>query len=123
MNKSGKYGEDMAVDYLKQKGYEILARNWRGSKQMKAPELDIIARHKNVIIIIEVKTSSTGKFGKPEHWIDMKKRSRVAEGAKAFLSLYGEDFEGCRFDAIAIDRECKPPHINHIKNAFLLSDL
>jgi len=123
MNKSGQYGEDLAVEYLKRKGYEIIARNWRGEKKLRAPEIDIIARRSDILIFIEVKTSSTGKFGRPEYWIDRKKRDRIAKGAEAFLSIYETYFESSRFDAITVDRECDPPRINHIKNAFLVSDL
>ena len=122
MNKSGKYGEDLAVDFLIHKGYRILDRNWRGVKGFKCPEIDIIAEKHNEIIFIEVKTSSTSKFGPPEHWITLKKRQRLAKGAEAYLSQNQCQNSGCRFDVIAIDRQRKPPDINHIINAFLVSD-
>jgi len=45
MKNTGDIGEQLAAEYLLGKHYTILARNWRGAKQLKAPEIDIIARH------------------------------------------------------------------------------
>ena len=122
MNKSGKIGEDIAANYLIQNGYQILERNWRGAKELKCPEIDIIARKDNAIVFVEVKTSSTDKFGLPESWITPQKQQRLARGASAYLSQLKDDISECRFDAIAIDYRTKPPKINHIVNAFLVSD-
>ena len=122
MNKSGKIGEDLAAEYLQRKGYEIIARNWRGVKGLRSPEIDIIAGKNNVIIFVEVKTSSTGKFGSPEYWITPAKRQRITSGAQAFLAQYTKPYEEARFDAIVIDRQTKPVSVNHIKNAFFITD-
>jgi putative endonuclease len=122
MNKSGKYGEDLAAEFLMHKGYRILERNWRGVKGFRCPEIDIIAEKHNMIVFVEVKTSSTGKFGPPEHWITPQKRQRLVNGANAYLS---QNFHGnidSRFDVITIDRRPRPSAINHIENAFLVSD-
>ncbi len=123
MRKTGKLGEDLAAKYLRLNGYQILKRNWQGTKGQKCPEIDIIAQKHNIVVFVEVKTSSTGKFGSPEHWITPHKRYRLARGASVYLSQNCDDNTECRFDAITIDRQTRPPVINHIKNAFLVSDI
>ena len=122
MNRSGQQGEDLAAYHLESKGYRIIARNWRGKKGMRSPEIDIIAMKGKTIIFVEVKTSSTGKFGAPEYWITQAKRKRLTDGAEAFLAQFTEPYDSCRFDAVVIDRQSKPTSINHIKNAFLSTD-
>jgi putative endonuclease len=122
VKKRGEIGEDIATEYLKKKGYHILERNWRGDKKLKCPEIDIIAEKNNIIVFVEVKTSSTGVFGEPEHWITPQKQKRLAIGASAYLVRYSQAKIECRFDAITVDLQLCPPHINHIKNAFLMPD-
>jgi len=123
MHKTGKLGEDIAVEYLKLNGYQILERNWRGTKELRCPEIDIIVKKHDIIIFVEVKTSSTGKFGSPEHWITPKKQNRLTRGASVYLSRCCDNNTECRFDAITIDCQTRPPTINHIVNAFLASDI
>ena len=122
MKKPGEIGEDMATEYLKKKGYQILERNSRGDNKLKCPEIDIIAEKNNIIVFIEVKTSSTGVFGEPEHWITLQKQKRLAVGASGYLTRYNQTKIECRFDAITINLQTRPPLINHIKNAFSMPD-
>ena len=51
-NELGKLGEELAVDFLIEKGYEILETNWRFQKA----EVDIIAQKENILAVVEVKT-------------------------------------------------------------------
>ncbi len=123
MNRTGKLGEKLAAEYLERNGYNLLKRNWRGHGDIKCPEIDIIAEKDDAIIFVEVKTSSTVKFGAPEEWITSGKRRRLVMGAKAYLACFNMSDVECHFDAIAIDCRTDPPAIKHIKNAFLLSDV
>ena len=68
-NELGKRGEDAAVNYLIEKGYQILRRNYR---YLKA-EVDIIAKKDDVIIGVEVKTRTSNYFGNPQDFINQKK--------------------------------------------------
>jgi len=122
MRKKGDQGEEIASRYLRDKGYEILERNWRGKKNYRSPEIDIIARKNDTLVFVEVKTSSSSKFGAPQEWITPQKRRRIAAGANSYLASTNQAIVNCRFDAIAIDRLARPPKINHIENAFMLSD-
>lgn len=123
MKKTGDKGELIATRFLESRGFHILERNWRGTKELRAPEIDIIAGKNDTIIIVEVKTVSSTRFGQPQEWITVHKRKRLADGARAYLASKDIDGINFRFDAILIDISVSPPLINHIENAFTLSDI
>lgn len=80
-NEMGKYGEDLAEGYLKEKGFDILHRNWRHSRY----EIDIIASYKDTLHFIEVKTRGSKAFGLPEEGVSFKKMKQLGVAANAFL--------------------------------------
>ena len=108
----GKKGEDMAVDYLKLRNYEILARNFRSGRI----EIDIIARNGDILVFIEVKTRSGNEFGYPEESVDEAKQDAIETCAEEYLFQHG--WEGdIRFDIIGISLNSPSP-IYHIIDAF-----
>jgi putative endonuclease len=114
----GQKGERLAEEYLLTLGYIILAKNWRGVKGKRAPEIDIIAREKDTIVFIEVKTASTEAFGSPAFWITEPKRKRLIAGALAYMAQNPSTSDSYRFDAILIDNRGQKPLIKHVVNAF-----
>jgi len=76
---SGKEGEKLAVDYLVSNGYEILEKNFR----TPFGEIDIIARDKDFIVIIEVKRRMSDRFGEPQLAVNFKKQEKLKK-----LALY-----------------------------------
>ena len=97
-NETGKYGESVAVDFLKQNGYTILEQNWRYSRN----EIDIIAKDPDdTIVFVEVKARSTAYFGYPEEAVSAKKQQLLLEAANEYLVEQGLENE-LRFDIIAI---------------------
>jgi putative endonuclease len=93
----GKRGEDKAVEFLLQKGYEILSTNWRSGRA----EVDIIAKHKNCIVFVEVKTRTNYAFGYPEQSVSAQKQKLMAKAAGNYL--YENNLENeIRYDIIAI---------------------
>ena len=80
---TGNFGENLACNYLKEKGFTILVQNWR----YKHLEIDIIACKENKLHIIEVKTRSSIQFGYPEQFISKQNReqevSTISRGIKA----------------------------------------
>ena len=80
-NKFGKEGEDMAVQWLQENGYEILHRNWRH----KQYEIDIIALKNKFLHIIEVKARHFSHFGYPEDSVGKKKFKNLQRAADEFL--------------------------------------
>jgi putative endonuclease len=113
-NHTGKKGEEIAANFLRSKGYEILDENWTHGKI----EIDLIALYQHTLIFIEVKTRSSLGFGNPEEFVDQKKQQQMQMGAQAYLEIMEHDSE-IRFDIIAVwmqrDNQFK---ITHFEDAF-----
>ena len=109
----GKYGEQLAVEFLSAKGYEMLAVNWRWQKS----ELDIVAREGNELVFVEVKTRKSTSGESPESTIDKKKQHQLLLGANAFIETFELELE-CRFDVICVWMNENPPAIVHYLSAF-----
>ena len=112
-NELGKKGEQLAVDYLLKNKYEIIERNYRFDKA----EVDIIAKQKDTLAIIEVKTRSTLDFGNPQDFVKPKQIKRLVKAVDEYVNVNGLDVE-VRFDIIAIVKEDKNFKIKHLENAF-----
>jgi putative endonuclease len=82
-NEFGTEGENMAVKWLTEKGYEILHRNWRFGQY----EIDIIAHKNNFLHIIEVKTRHASPFGHPEDSVGRAKFKNLQRATDRFLQL------------------------------------
>ena len=106
-------GESIAVDYLKKKGYKILASNFNG----RGFEIDIIAGKGNIISFVEVKRRKNSRFMSPLKSIDKKRKKHMVKGAKFFLQQ-NNLFDKCdvRFDVITIIG--KDQRIEHYEDAF-----
>lgn len=111
---TGKRGEDAAVTFLKKKGYQILERNYRSSYA----EVDIIAKHDNQLIFVEVKTRSYNYYGDPEEFVTKKKQEYMTFVASMYTNEIDYEDE-IRFDIIAIIMQGGVvSKINHIEDAF-----
>ncbi len=114
----GKKGEQAAEAFLKEKGYEILKRNYRYGHG----EIDIIAKdpEDGYLVFVEVKTRKNLEFGEPEYGITSGKIRQLKKVAELYLAdneIYEAD---CRFDVIAIIMEDEDnPSIKHYVNAFM----
>ena len=97
-NTTGKLGEQMAQEYLLQKGFVILHKNWRHSHW----EVDIIASLKGVLHFIEVKTRRTRQFGYPEDDVTKKKVTNLINASEEFLYLHPE-WKRIQFDILSIN--------------------
>ncbi len=110
----GKLGENEALSYLKKKGYKILHCNWRSGKD----EIDIVALHNDILVIVEVKTRTSISYGEPWEAVDERKQQALERAAMAYLDEFSIDME-LRFDIVSIvllsNNEIQ---INHIENAF-----
>lgn len=112
-NAFGKIGEDLATNFLIEKGYIILDRNWHYGHK----EIDIIAKLKDEIIIVEVKSRKNNLYGNPEDAVDYKKIERIINSAEAYIKL-NDISSNIRFDIITIIGNKYPFHIEHIIDAF-----
>lgn len=112
-NLLGKKGEDLAVDFLINKGYIILDRNYRYERA----EVDILAKKDQTLAVIEVKTRSTTDFGNPQDFVKPKQIERLVNAVDAYITSNLLDLE-VRFDIIAIVRSGDKYDIDHLENAF-----
>lgn len=112
-NIQGQEGENTASEYLIQKGYQILHRNWRCGHK----ELDIVAQKENTIIFVEVKTRKNTLFGSPQDAVNDKKIRRIISSADAYIKFYKID-NPIRFDIVSIITDEGNKMIEHIEEAF-----
>ena len=115
-NDFGKWGEDLAVHYLSEKGYAILERDWRYGHK----DIDIIAISDDTLVFVEVKTRRNDTLMRPEQSVDWKKIKNITLAANHYVKMNGIDLQ-IRFDIISIvakgtDGKCS---IDHIESAFL----
>lgn len=112
-NELGKLGEEMAIDFLRNNGYEILDINWR----FQNAELDIICKIDNIIAVVEVKTRTSLEFGLPQEAITPKKIKLLTKALNEYLCVKNIENEA-RFDIISIHKEAISYVIEHITDAF-----
>jgi len=107
----GAIGEFNASEYLKNKKYKILEQNYKN----RLGEIDIIAKYKNYIVFVEVKSRSTLQFGRPSEGVDRRKQQKLRSVANLYLIQHKIMDSACRFDVIEVIGKTE---INHIENAF-----
>ena len=112
----GKMGEDLAVDYLTNKGYQILERNWHSGHK----EIDIVALIDDVLAIVEVKTRKSDDYGEPDIAVGLNKQRLLIWAADAYVRHKNLDVD-VRFDIISIVFTDGEPQIEHIEDAFIPS--
>jgi putative endonuclease len=113
----GRAAERLAVVYLQQQAYRIIAVNQRVGRG----EIDIIARRAGVLAFVEVKARRTRTCGAPEDAVTPRKRRQIARLAALWLGSHPRFLAGVsdvRFDIIAVDALARPPHIRHLRAAF-----
>lgn len=107
----GNIGEQIAVEYLEKNNYKILKRNFF----CKQGEIDIIAKDRQEIVFIEVKTRSNINFGQPSEAVNSIKLKHMYKAAKYFLYKTKNINSFIRFDVIEILIANGKFNINHIK--------
>ncbi len=111
--KKGKEGEELAANFLKEKGYEIIERNYRH----KRSEIDLIVKKNNWLVFVEVKYRTSDAFGYPEEFVDYKKVKNILTGAEEYTYII--DWRGnVRYDIVAVRNINGELEIKHIEDAF-----
>jgi len=108
----GKLGENLACKYLSKNGYEIIERNKSFSRSC---EIDIIAKDKNTLVFVEVKTRKNNNFGSPLEAVTRTKYNHIKQGLLMYLNNSKIKYENFRIDVIGITLEPKP-EITHLRN-------
>lgn len=113
MNTLGKKGEESAVRFIRKKGYRVLEKNYR----TVFGEIDIIAKDKDTVVFIEVKTRTSRTFGHPYEAVTPAKREKIKKVALCFLKKSRKE-PPARFDVLSINIENGSEEIEHIEDAF-----
>ena len=113
----GRWEEDRAADYLRNKGFHIVAANWR----CRFGELDLIAADDTYLCFVEVKLRKSAAYGSAAASVDRHKQDRLRTAATLYLSRHPTDLQP-RFDVIEIyapqGEHTVKPEIIHLENAF-----
>lgn len=110
----GQKGEDITEKYLLENNYEIIERNF----SCRQGEIDVIAKDKDEIVFIEVKTRTNKNYGEPVEAITYYKRKHIIKTIKYYLYINKLENAFVRIDAIEIYIQKNKTIINHIKNIF-----
>ncbi|MEI8175672.1 MAG: YraN family protein [Candidatus Omnitrophota bacterium] len=112
----GRIGEETAAEFLRTKGYSILFRNWRCA----LGEIDIVARHRDYIVFVEIKARSSLDFGPGYCAVGSRKQRKLINLAQTFLKKYALRDVPCRIDIVSIDMDAtgEPLKIELIEDAF-----
>jgi putative endonuclease len=112
---TGILGEKIAGDFLKKRGYHILETNYRCPEG----EIDIITRHKDCLVFVEVRSKTSTEFGSPEESITRGKVQRLVAVTARYRQSYQNLPSSCRIDIVAVemDRKGKPSRVELIENA------
>lgn len=112
-NETGKQGEEEAVRYLREKGYEIMIRNYR----YQHAEIDLIVKKGKLLVFVEVKTRTNLSFGNPEEFVSYTKARLVMKAAEQYI--FSRDWlYDIRFDIIAVTLAGNELRVKHIEDAF-----
>jgi putative endonuclease len=113
---SGKRAEDLAAEFLRAQGCEILERNYR----RRLGELDLVARERGVLVIAEVRTRAQATFGSAAASVDRRKQRRITRAAQQLLQQRADLARlPVRFDVLVVSELAAPePRIEWIRHAF-----
>lgn len=111
---TGGHGEDLACEYLKREGYEILERNYR----IRGGEIDIVAKDREYLVFVEVKTRWSHEYGLPAESMTPWKIKALLKTAQFYLLKIGWDDGPYRLDFVSVDFAEDPQHprIELLKN-------
>ena len=112
-HETGKIGEDIAVTYLQQNNYIIIERNF----ECNQGEIDIIAKDKDELVFIEVKTRSNALYGMPKDAVDKIKKKHIYKSAEYYVYLKKIKNIPIRIDVIEIYKKQGRYKVHHIKQA------
>ena len=94
----GARGERMATAWYEHNGYTVVARNWR----CDVGEIDLVVRRGSLLVIAEVKTRASDRFGVPAHAVGIAKQRKLRRLAAVWLATTGAYYDEVRFDVVSI---------------------
>jgi putative endonuclease len=120
----GRWGENRAAEYLTEKGYALVERNFR----TPYGEIDLIVRReadqqggRPELVFVEVKTRRSATFGDPEVSVSSRKQAHLLAAVQRYMQDHPDLDADWRIDVIAIHRRAgQPDEIVHLENAVSL---
>lgn len=113
----GRWGETLAAEYLRQRGFSVLGAGWR----CRFGEIDLIAADKNYLCFVEVKLRKSAAYGTAGAFVDRRKQEKLRLTAQMYLSEHPTELQP-RFDVVEIyapqGMETRQPDIHMLENAF-----
>lgn len=113
----GRWGEALAAEYLRKKGYAILAANWR----CRFGEIDLIASNRDCLCFVEVKLRKSAAYGQAGEFVDRRKQQKLRTAAQLYLTQQPTRLQP-RFDVVEVyapqGTDTKQPVVRHLENAF-----
>jgi putative endonuclease len=114
-SQTGNYGERVAAAFLSRRGYRVLTRNYKTIRG----EIDLVCRHGDVLVFVEVKTRADVEWTLPSEAIDARKEEALRAAARRYLELLDRDDITYRFDAVEVRlKEGEIPVCTLIPNLF-----
>ena len=111
---SGAWGEDLALRYLTDRGYQLVERNYR----TRYGELDLVLRQGTTLVFVEVKLRRGTGYGDPLEAVTPRKQAAIRSLARQYLAQRAPAFEDARFDVVGILASGGEPRIVHVEDAF-----
>ena len=116
-NIAGAWGEARAAEYLRRKGYRLVAQGYRS----RFGEIDLIVSNRKFLVFVEVKLRKSADFARAREFVDLRKQERIRTTASIYLAQNPTQLQP-RFDVIEIYAPDGPdtlrPEINHMEDAF-----
>lgn len=112
----GMRAERLAADYLEQRGYAVLVRNWRRPEG----EIDLVVGSEGLCVFVEVRSRTGIERGHPLETVDRRKRARVLRAARMYIDEERPQAAVFRFDVIGVTfaLDESPPELVHVEDAF-----
>ena len=115
----GRWGENLAAEYLRRKGYNIVGMGYR----TRQGEIDVIAENKDYVVFVEVKLRKSSEFAEAREFVTYSKQKKLILAANSWIAK-SETLKQPRFDVIEVyapeGTETRTPQLNHIENAFVV---
>lgn len=109
--KLGAWGEQLAARHLIGEGMVVLDRNWRGS----AGELDLVLREGSTLVVCEVKTRSSTRWGEPLEAVGRRKADTLRRLAAQWMASHGVRVPDVRIDLVGVLRTPGGPVVEHVR--------
>ncbi len=113
----GRWGEMLAADYLRKKGFQLLGAGWR----CRFGELDLIAADREYLCFVEVKLRKSSAYGSAGAFVDWRKQEKLRLAAQLYLLEHPTQLQP-RFDVVEIyaprGMKTEQPEIRYLENAF-----